>query len=222
MFFSATHFPYAAPDPFYHKFVDPNYQGDYKYHKPNLLKAHKELSPEDIDHIIGLYDGAVSAVDAEIGKIIRTLEETGLSKSTWVVITADHGENLYEGEMGMGHGEHLRGLNVLKVPLIIIPPEGEAPPISQVDVPVSGVDIAPTLLDMAGVLSDVHMEGSSLMPLIQGDYDAMQRFRSRPVFSETGIWFVDWTDGFYQHRESIILMCRAYARLTASTTIRLY
>jgi arylsulfatase A-like enzyme len=198
VFFSATHFPYAAPEPFYHEFADRNYQGDFKYHKPNLLKTHEALTSEDIDHIIGLYDGAVKAVDDEIGKIIHLLEETGLSKRTWIIITADHGENLYEGELGMGHGEHLRGMHVLKVPLIIIPPQGTMPAIAKVEVPVSGVDLAPTLLDMAGIPPKSNMEGSSLLPLLEGDSETAQKFQHRPVFSETGIWFADWTEGFYQ------------------------
>jgi len=200
VFFSATHFPYAAPEPFYHQFVDRNYQGDYKYHKPNLLKTHESLTSEDINHIIGLYDGAVRAIDDEIGKIVNTLEATGLSKNTWIIVTADHGENLYEGDLGMGHGEHLRGQNVLKVPLIIIPPQGTTSSIPQVEVPVSGVDLSPTLLEMAGITPETNMEGSSLLPLLQGDIAVTQRFRHRPVFSETGIWFADWTEGFYQQQ----------------------
>jgi len=234
VFFSATHFPYSAPEPYYHLFTDPDYQGDYKYHKPNLLKPHEELTKEDIDQILALYDGAVKAIDVEIGKTLRTLEDTGLSASTWIIVTADHGENLYEDETGMGHGEHLRGGNVLDVPLIIVPPRSQTngrwkiPDNAQhprwVDLPVSGVDLAPTVLDIAGVPADTAMEGWSLLPLMRqrkvGTPDTtldhgdrvLKAFRDRPVFAETGLWFADWTEGFYQHQRiqypDISKLCR--------------
>jgi hypothetical protein len=44
------------------------------------------------------------------------------------------------------------------------------------------------------------MEGWSLMPLIEGDEAAVQKFRERTIFAETGLWFADWTEGFYQHQ----------------------
>jgi len=237
VFFSATHFPYSAPDPYYRLFTDPDYQGDYKYHKPNLLKPHEELAQEDIDQILALYDGAVKAIDVEIGRIVRTLEDTGLSESTWIIVTADHGENLYEDDMGMGHGEHLRGRNVLEVPLIIVPPQRQsdgrtwtpdsAQGIQWIDVPVSGVDLAPTLLDIARVPADTAIEGWSLLPLMRqrslcqvGTLDTtlkhgdcvLKAFRDRPIFAETGLWFEDWTKGFYQHQRiqypDISKLCR--------------
>ena len=200
VFFSATHFPYSSPEPFYHMFTNSNYDGDYKYHKPNLLKAREDLTTEDIEHILALYDGAVRAVDNEIGKILTTLEDEGLANSTWIIITADHGENLYEGELGMGHGEHLRGHNVINVPLMMIPPRDFKVSTHNTNIPVSGVDIAPTLLEMAGLSPDSAMEGWSLLPLMESNSLAADGFRSRPIFSETGLWFADWTEGFYQHQ----------------------
>jgi arylsulfatase A-like enzyme len=212
VFFSATHFPYSAPDPYYHLFADPNYQGDYKYDKPNLLKAQESLTEQDIAQTLALYDGAVKAVDVEIGKILKTLEDTGLAQSTWIIITADHGENLYEGENGMGHGEHLRGESVLRVPLIIVPPPGMESVVDRVTVPVSGIDLAPTLLDIAQDTTHVDMEGWSLLPLTRNASGAADRFRTRPVFAETGLWFADWTDEFFQHQRiqypDISKLCR--------------
>lgn len=198
VFFSANHFPYSAPDPYYRMFADPEYDGDFKYHKPNLLKASEDLTTEDIEHILALYDGAIRSVDDEINKILVTLRKTGRDRNTWIVITSDHGENLYEGEMGIGHGEHLRGSNVVRIPLIIVPPLGWEPATKRVDVPVSGIDIAPSLLEMAGVPENPKMVGLSLLPLMQFDDKTVQNFRTRPVFSETGLWFADWTEGFFQ------------------------
>ncbi len=203
VFFSANHFPYSAPDPYYRMFTDPEYDGDFKYHKPNLLKSGEDLTPEDIEHISALYDGAVRSVDEEIRKVLATLRDTGRDRNTWIIITSDHGENLYEGEMGIGHGEHLRGRNVVRIPLIIVPPPGREPVTDRVDVPVSGIDIAPSILEMAGEPGSPGMAGLSLLPLMQSDDTAVQIFRTRPVFSETGLWFADWTEGFYQHQRVV-------------------
>jgi arylsulfatase A-like enzyme len=212
VFFSTTHFPYSSPDPYYHLFTVPNYQGDYKYDKPNLLKSHEDLTEQDVAQIVALYDGAIKSVDAEIGKILKTLEDSGLSQSTWIIITADHGENLYEGENGMGHGEHLRGESVLRVPLIIVPPPGKGHGVNRVSVPVSGIDLAPTLLTIAQDTIPAGIEGWSLLPLTRGSKSAENDFRSRPVFAETGLWFADWTDDFFQYQRiqypDISKLCR--------------
>jgi len=39
VFYSTTHFPYAAPSPFYKRFVKPGYRGKYRYAKADTLVA---------------------------------------------------------------------------------------------------------------------------------------------------------------------------------------
>ncbi|HYV51352.1 MAG TPA: tetratricopeptide repeat protein, partial [Dongiaceae bacterium] len=85
------------------------------------------------------YDGEVSYVDAEIGRLLKHLE----SRHPLVVVVADHGEGLYE------HGETEHGFllyqSTLQVPVLV---RGPGIPASRVrQDPISLVDIAPTLLN---------------------------------------------------------------------------
>lgn len=195
VFFSTTHFPYAAPYPDYARFTDPGYAGPYKYHKPNLITTDETVTPKDIEQVRALYDGAVHSVDRQVGRIVEALKREGLFDKTIVMVTSDHGEHLYEYERGMGHGEHLRGDSVLRVPLIIYDPlrAGQRASIHSI---VRSVDLVPTLLDRIGLPEPVRRDGVSLMPLLRGETNDL----GLPAFAETGIWFVESGRQFFQQR----------------------
>jgi hypothetical protein len=38
---------------------------------------------------------------------------------------------------------------------------------------------------------------------MQSDSAIVQKFRTRPVFCETGLWFADWTEGFFQDQRVV-------------------
>ncbi len=180
-FFSATHFPYAAPYPYYRMFTDDSYRGPYKYGKTRM-PGEETVSEEDIGQVRGLYRGAVASVDRALGGILQELRRLGIEDRTIVVITADHGETLYEGDLGMGHGDHLRGESALRIPLAIyIPKMTKGKVVHSV---VRDVDLAPTLAASVGIPMK-YSEGENLTPLIKGsknDFDLA-------AYSETGLWF---------------------------------
>jgi arylsulfatase A-like enzyme/Tfp pilus assembly protein PilF len=97
------------------------------------------------------YAGEVAYVDAEIGKLLDAIESRGFGESTWILVTADHGEGLGE------HGEDEHGVLVyestLRVPLILKRPGGAAGVERE---PVSLVDVFPTLLEAAGLASPMN------------------------------------------------------------------
>jgi arylsulfatase A-like enzyme len=140
-----------------------------------------------------LYDGAVRSVDAEIGRLRRLLERRGLWERTLVVITADHGEDLYEPGFLQGHGEHLRGDNVLHVPWIL-KLAGARPKIKRFAPTTRSIDIAATVTAAAG-LPPLATSGVDLMPWVSGQRDDDPGL---DAYSETGIWFSRGGDGFYQ------------------------
>lgn len=195
VFFSTPHFPYAAPYPDYAWFTDPGYRGSYKYHKPNLITTREIVTDRDVGQIRALYDGAVYSVDRQVGRIREALEREDVAERTIVIVTADHGEHLYEYEEGMGHGEHLRGDGVLRVPLIIRDPLLSRQPES-IHAAVRSVDLVPTLLDRLGVTDTVQRDGVSVMPLLLGEKSDL----GLPVFAETGIWFVESGPQFFQRQ----------------------
>jgi arylsulfatase A-like enzyme len=196
VFFSTPHFPYAAPYPYYERFVDPLYEGPFLYDKPPLSAA--AVGPEDARHIQALYDGAVAAVDEQLARLLRVLEDSGAADHTIVVVLADHGENLWEDpRAGMGHGEHLIGERAVRVPLLIYDPRpavagGRAPVIARdIDALVRDVDLVPTLATLLGVRAPPG-DGVDLAPLLSAERDDLDL----PAFAETEYWFVPTGPGF--------------------------
>jgi arylsulfatase A-like enzyme len=189
VFFSAAHFPYASPDPFYRRYTSREYEGPYRYQKPPLAPA--PSGDADRAQIRALYDGAVAATDAAIARILDRLEQDGLAKDTIVVLLADHGENLYDyPERGMGHGDHLRGSVADHVPWLWVDPRDKLPPH---DVPgiVRDVDFVPTLSALLHV-APPPTDGVNLAPLLRGEKSTLEL----TAYQETELWFTGNGPGF--------------------------
>jgi arylsulfatase A-like enzyme len=182
VFYSTTHFPYAAPAPFASHFMDRSYRGPYRYGKTPSLGAEQAPGPEDVKAVRALYDGAVAAVDDAVATLLAGLTRRGLADDTLIVLTSDHGESLYEPGRGQGHGDHLFGDESTHVPLVIVDPR--KPGGQRVPGLVRSVDVAPTVCELAGVQCAEACDGRSLAPALAG-----QPLPPKPVFAETGIWF---------------------------------
>jgi arylsulfatase A-like enzyme len=187
-FFSTTHFPYAAPSPGYGRHTDPAYRGRFKYEKVNLLGREVPPDEADIRQIRGLYDGAVGVVDEAIGQVIDGLRARGLDRSTIVIITADHGETLFESGRGHGHGDHLFGEEALRTPLMVIDGRGTRP--RRVPGVARSIDLAPTIYALASVDPPGDLDGASLVPQLAGE-----PLPPRTAFAETGLWFTEDVGG---------------------------
>ena len=185
VFFSTAHFPYAAPSPYYARFTDPSYRGRFKYHKPvGLAGDDGALDEADVKQVRALYDGAVAAVDDAVARVTAALEREGLAQSTIIVVTADHGEMLYDDGHGQGHGDHLFGDQVTHVPLLVKDPRIAKG--ARIDRIVRDVDLAPTLYELTGVAPPSDLDGTSLAPALRGEPLA-----SRFAFAETELWFTE-------------------------------
>jgi arylsulfatase A-like enzyme len=111
------------------------------------------------------YDGAIAFMDGEIGRLLAFLQQRGLLTNTIVVAVGDHGESLGD------HGEASHAVfvyeSVTRVPFIVRAPftplRGRI-----VDDVTRSIDVMPTLLDLLGVRSPATVEGTSLVPLMNG------------------------------------------------------
>lgn len=205
-FYSITHFPFSSPYPYYNKYTDRSYTGPSKYMKNRIVSlsakgADDKMTQNDIDHVRALYDGCLSGFDNAAGEVIRYLEKRGLLDNTIIVVLSDHGENLYENDNGMGHGEHLRGKYSLKVPFGIS--GKDIKPRTIVDVR-STIDIAPTILDLIKIGQPDSFEGCSLLKPLNRDYGSL---------IQTGLWFDTGGDFFFQKKRIM------YPDITAASEI---
>ncbi|UCF68840.1 MAG: sulfatase-like hydrolase/transferase, partial [Acidobacteriota bacterium] len=166
-----THQPYHAPKPLRTRFADREHVGlawpaarvpisDYNRFKVDLFPP----TTSDIRAFSDLYDGQVAWADTLVGDLVGWLEQVGLLEQTIVIVTSDHGEEIFERGQ-FDHGDTLYE-EVTRVPLIVYAPGriGEGLVVSQ---PVSLVDLPATVLDLVGLGTELG-QGSSLRPLWEG------------------------------------------------------
>lgn len=197
-FSSVTHFPYSPPYPFYKQEGNANYYGPSKYFRFVDPSDSKKPGPEEQEQIRSIYRASLRAFDDSVGKILGELREKNLYDNTLILLTSDHGESLFEDVHSHGHGEHLRGEGVTKVPLLLKFPKyfetGTKTGIFQGIT--SSLDIFPTVLSVAGIppSTEIVYPGRDLTKApAGGDWSD-----SRKIYSETGIWFSDRGDHFFQ------------------------
>ena len=179
VFYSTVHFPYAAPAPYYRRSTDKSYRGSYKYHRPVGLGREEEPAEDDKTQIRALYDGAVASVDEAIGTLLDALAARGLESRTVVIVSADHGESLFEQGRAPGHGDHLFGDESTHVPLLIVGPGVAQRKVQRL---VRDVDLAPTLYSRLGVQPPGEMDGVSV------DSPSHERVFA---YAETELWFTE-------------------------------
>ncbi|MBS1815061.1 MAG: sulfatase-like hydrolase/transferase [Acidobacteria bacterium] len=125
-----------------------------------------KTSDEEHRKITAAYYAMIEQVDTEVGRMLKTLEETGQADDTIVIFMSDHGEMLGD------HGMYLKGPYfydcLTRVPLIIRWPKKFKAGL-KVDALVEMIDLAPTLIHAAGLPIPSGMQGQSLMPLLTGE-----------------------------------------------------
>lgn len=125
-----------------------------------------ELSRE----LLHAYYACISYVDAQIGRILTTLEETGQRDNTIIIVWGDHGWHL--GEYGVW-GKATNYEIATRVPLMIWTPDMDSAVRGQgSDALVELVDMYPTLCDLVGVPRPEHLEGESMVPLLENPTQA--------------------------------------------------
>ena len=186
VFFSTAHFPYAAPAPYYARYTDPRYRGRFKYDKPVGLAEDAPPDADDVRQIRALYDGAITSIDDAAARLLDALREDGLADDTIVVVTADHGETLFDHGHGQGHGDHLFGDEGTHVPLVIVDPRRGSSRGRRDARVVRDVDLAPTLYELTGTTAPRDLDGSSLVPALDGKPTPDEH-----AFAEIGLWMGD-------------------------------
>jgi arylsulfatase A-like enzyme len=113
-----------------------------------------------------VYYAQVTAIDHEVGRLMRGLHALGIDRNTIVLYVSDHGDFLGSHCDVKERGWRLRGkaapyATAFRIPLIIRWP-GTIPPNQVCDELVSSVDLTPTILELAGFPVPTCMQGRSM------------------------------------------------------------
>lgn len=164
------HWHYDPPAP-YDRMFYPAYRGDasgiWWDFKENTRAT---MSPEDLRHIVALYDGEIRYTDRHLQRLLDAMKRLGMYDKSLVIVTSDHGEEFLEH----GGWEHQKTLyeEQLRVPLLIKFPQGQGAGKRVVD-QVSLIDVAPTILDALGLAQPASFRGTSLLPLTKDGLESV-------------------------------------------------
>ena len=134
------------------------------------------------------YKDAVEKSDRDVGALISALRDTNRFNRTMILLSADHGEGLFEHvrmdgnegifwDNGLYHGQTLYD-ELIKIPLILTLPQAAQDP-WEVSRQVRSIDILPTLVSLLQLKSGESFEGIDL------SRNEFQETDSLPAFSES-------------------------------------
>ncbi|MGQ1783804.1 MULTISPECIES: sulfatase-like hydrolase/transferase [unclassified Saccharicrinis] len=110
------------------------------------------------------YYASISHLDAQVGKILQALEESGKADNTYIIYSADHG--LAVGDHGLFGKQNMYDHSV-RPPFMIIGPGLEKG--KKVDAEIYLQDAMATALDLAGSTQTDSVFFNSVMPLAMGE-----------------------------------------------------
>jgi arylsulfatase len=146
-------------------------------------KGYVEYTGAELQQVKAAYYAMVTLVDAEVGRILATLEQEGLAGNTLVVFTSDHGELLGDHQL-MLKGPMMYDCAV-RVPLLMRWP-GVLPMGGRRTELVQWIDLAPTVLDAAGLPPLARGQGASLLRLARGESNAWERDWALSEYRDSG------------------------------------
>ena len=159
---------------------------DIAYHNAGELRGYTDIPPltsftdqkpygitlpvDKQKELIHGYYAAISYMDAQVGKLLNTLDSLGLSKNTVIVLWGDHGWHLGDHNLWC---KHTNFEQATLAPLIIAAP-GMAP--SKTNAQTEHIDIFPTICDLAGVDIPSVLDGKSLVPLMKNPAASVKEY----------------------------------------------
>ena len=188
------HVPFVAPKKYFdlydiNDFKVPQSTDDYlnTIPKPAAISVRRKKEQVDLDpdlakEIKHAYYATTSFVDAQIGRVLDKLKETGLDKNTIVVFTSDHGYHL--GEHGHWQKQTLFE-DGTRVPLIIAGP-GIKNNKEIINNPVELVDLYPTIMDLVQMQTPKFVSGKSIVPLLENSENIVRESALTELQINTG------------------------------------
>ncbi|MGM0494706.1 MAG: sulfatase-like hydrolase/transferase [Armatimonadota bacterium] len=175
--YTAPHDPRMAPEE-YEDLYDParievpeNFHPVHPFDNGEMVIRDEMLAPfprtpEIVQEHIAAYYAMITHLDAHIGRVLESLEESGRAEDTIIVFAGDNG--LAVGQHGLMGKQNLYDHSI-RVPLVVSGPgipEGE-----RSDALCYLTDLFSTLCDVVDLPTPESVEGRSLAPILQGQTD---------------------------------------------------
>lgn len=173
--FNAPHDPRQSPQEFVEMYpldvisLPPNYLPEYPY--AESMSSGRDLRDEQLapfprtEYAVKVhrqeYYAIISHMDEQVGRILDALDEAGLTESTHIIFTSDHG--LAVGQHGLMGKQNMYDHSV-RVPFIISGPGIEKG--GRRSTPIYLQDVMPTALEWAGGSLE-GVDFKSLLPVIE-------------------------------------------------------
>jgi len=153
------HDPYGAPKPF-----QAMYDPAELTMRPNWVEGVPGAGRKEV----AAYYAAISAVDEQVGRLLKELDDLGRAEDTVVLFTSDHGDML--GSQGARlkrkpWEESIRVPGIVRYPAAVKPGR-------TTDALLTHVDVAPTLLALCKVPAPAGMQGADLSGVVLGEKSA--------------------------------------------------
>lgn len=160
---------------------------------------------KDLDILPASYQASLSYIDEQIGRLIDYLKISGEYEKTFIILTADHGENLMENGMLCGHYKLFD--QTTKIPLIIKDPDLGVP--VELSCLAQHIDVMPTVLERFELSFPENMQGKNLWPCIRDRREVNEfafaehdRLCQKTVRSPK--WQYLWADPGIEHPHGIV------------------
>lgn len=150
--------------------------------REDLIKRYELGSAPPGQQSNPIYAAMLESLDSSVGRVVKTLERTGLKDRTIIVFTSDNGglatkegpntpatsnSPLREGKGWLYEGG-------IRVPLIVSWP-GKIAAGKVVETPASSIDVLPTLVELCGLAAPKGVDGISLKPVLLEPAGTLER-----------------------------------------------
>ncbi|MEM6910249.1 MAG: sulfatase [Verrucomicrobiota bacterium] len=171
--FARPHDPFFAPKRFFDLYPldslqlpqtpgDASTVPDYAFYHV-FQKAFQNMTHEEKLRAMQAYYAGTSYMDEQLGRVLDHMEAKGLLKNTHIVFFGDHGFQVGEKDYW---NKAVLFERSCRAPLLISSP-GMAQAGQSTDRIVEFIDLYPTLAELCGLEPPDHLEGLSLVPLLQ-------------------------------------------------------
>ena len=150
------HNPYeSAPEEFKNLYEDKEIKL-----RPNVPESCRSQAIKDLKG----YYAHISAMDACVGQLQKTIKQCGIDNNTIFVLTSDHGDML--GSQGQQRKQKPYDESIL-VPFLLKYPNEFGSKGKKIETLFNSVDIMPTLLAMSGLPIPDTVEGKNIYPILK-------------------------------------------------------